>query len=143
MRAMLVIVVSLLLLSCTATPSPFQPTVDQGLAIMKRVTFESPPEDKLRTAQELLAHAEQYERQITASSPSDIRREAQRLRRGERATASILMRDAASDYAKHKRVDNARNLYRSILSTFTDENEAGFRQSAEAALNRLDKEQAE
>lgn len=142
MRAMLVIVVSLLLLSCTATPSPFQPTVDQGLAIMKRVTFESPPEDKLRTAQELLAHAEQYERQITASSPSDIRREAQRLRRGERATASILMRDAASDYAKQQQMDKARDVYRSVLSTFTEEYEASFRESAEASLRGLGGAQA-
>lgn len=142
MRAMLV-AVSALCLSCTGSSGLFQPTVDEGLVIMKRVNFESPPEEKVETARELLAHAERYEKQLTASSSSDIKKEAKRLRGSERATASILMRDAASDYAKHKRVDNARNLYRSILSTFTDENEAGFRQSAEAALNRLDKEQAE
>jgi hypothetical protein len=142
MRAMLVIVVSLLLLSCAGSPSPFQPTTDQGLAIMKRVNFESPPEDKLKTAQELLGHAEQYERQITASSPIDTRSEAQRLRRGERATASILMRDAASDYAKQQQVDKARDVYRSVLSTFTEEYEASFRESAEASLKRLGASQA-
>jgi len=142
MRTVLVIVVNLLLLSCTGTPSPFQPTIDQGLVIMKRVTFEASPEDKLQTAQELLAHAEQYERQITASSPPDIRGEAQQLRRGERATASILMRDAASDYAKLQQVDKARDVYRSVLSTFTEEYEASFRESAEASLRRLGASQA-
>jgi hypothetical protein len=137
MRAMLVVIVSLLFFSCTATPSPFQPTIDESLGIMKGVNFESPPEAKLQTAQELLKHAEQYERQITASSPDDIRREAQRLRRGERATASILMRDAASDYAKQRQLDKARETYRSVLSTFSEEYEASVRQSAEGALKNL------
>jgi hypothetical protein len=109
---------------------------------MKRVNFESPPDSKLQTAQELLAHAEQYERQLTASSASDTRREAQRLRRSERATASILMRDAAADYAKQQQTDKARDLYRRILTTFTGEYEASFRDSAEAALKGLDEGQS-
>ena len=142
MRAMLVIVVSSLLLSCTGSPSPFQPTVDEGLVIMKQVNFESPPEAKLQTAQELLAHAERYVGQVTAASPSETRSEAQRFRRGERTTASILMRDAAADYVKQRQTDKARGLYRSILSTFTEENEMSFRQAAEEALKRLDKGQA-
>ena len=141
MRAMLVGLVSLLLLGCAGSPSPFQPTIDQGLAIMKRVNFESPPDAKLQTAEELLVHAEQYERQLTASSASDTRREAQRLRRGERATASILMRDAAADYAKQNQPDKARDLYRRIRTTFTGEYEASFRESAEAALKTLDEGQ--
>ena len=141
MRAMLVGLLSLLLLGCAESPSPFQPTIDQGLVIMKRVNFESPPDSKLQTAQDLLAHSEQYERQLTASSGSDTKREAQRLRRSERATASILMRDAAADYAKQKQTDKARDLYRRILTTFTGEYEASFRDSAEAALKSLDEGQ--
>jgi hypothetical protein len=141
MHAWLVVVASFLFLGCTGAPSLFQPTIDEGLAIMKRVNFESPPEAKLQTAQELLDHAEQYERQITTSSPSDTRAEAQRLRRGERATASILMRDAASDYARQRQVSKARDTYRSILSTFSEEYEASFRESAEAALHGLDERQ--
>jgi multidrug efflux pump subunit AcrB len=138
---MLVGLVTLLLLSCAGSPSSFQPTIDQGLAIMKQVNFESPPDTKLQTAQELLAHAEQYERQLTASSAPDTRREAQRLRRSERATASILMRDAAADYAKQNQADKARDLYRRILTTFTGDYEASFRESAEAALKALDQGQ--
>ena len=138
MRSTLVMAAGLFLLSCAGTPSPFQPTIDEGLAIMKRVNFESTPEAKLQTAQELLAHAERYERQITEASPSDIRREAQRLRRGERATASILMRDAAADYAGQRQSVKARDTYRSVVSTFSEEYETSFRESAEAALKGLD-----
>jgi hypothetical protein len=141
MHTMLAIVACFLLLSCTGAPSPFQPTIDEGLAIMKRVNFDSPPEAKLQTAQELLAHAEQYERQITASSPIDTRREAERLRRGERTTASILMRDAASDYANRQQPAKARDTYKSILSTFSEDYETSFREGAEAALNDLDNRQ--
>lgn len=138
MRAMPIVVATFFVLGCAGPPNPFQPTIDQGLLIMKSVNFESPPEAKLKTAHELLAHAEQYGREIVASSPSDTRREAERLRRGERATASILMRDAASDYVKQQQPGKARDTYRSILATFTEEYEASFRDGAEAALRGLD-----
>jgi bacterioferritin (cytochrome b1) len=142
MRAMPIIVVTFVILGCAGPPNPFQPTIDQGLVIMKNVNFESSPEAKLQTARELLAHAEQYARQVLASSPSDTRREAERLRRGERATASILMRDAASDYVKQQQPAKARDTYRSILATFTEEYEQSFRDGAEAALRQLEEGQA-
>jgi hypothetical protein len=48
------------------------------------------------------------------------------------------MRDAASDYAKQRQLDKARETYRSVLSTFSEEYEASVRQSAEGALKNLD-----
>ena len=137
MRILVVIVVSLGFGGCMGAPTPLQGTADEGIAIMKRVNFESTPEAKLQTAQDLLAHAEQYDRQITATSSAATKMEAQRFRGSERATAAILMRDAGSDYAKQQRVDKAREVYRSIVMTFTGENEVSFRSGAEAALQRL------
>jgi hypothetical protein len=131
------IAVGLVVAACTGSPSPLKPTADEGLAIMKRVTFESSPEAKLQTAHDLLTHAEQYDRQITASSSTNTKMEAQRFRRSERATAATLMRDAGADYVRQQRTDRARDVYQSIITIFTGENEVSFRRGAEAALQRL------
>jgi hypothetical protein len=131
------IAVGLVVAACTGSSSPLKPTADEGLAIMKRVTFESSPEAKLQTAHDLLTHAEQYDRQVTASSSTNTKMEAQRFRRSERATAAILMRDAGADYVRQQRTDRARDVYQSIITIFTGENEVSFRRGAEAALQRL------
>ncbi|WP_447600223.1 hypothetical protein [Nitrospira sp. Nam80] len=137
MRMFFVIATSLVLIACAGPPTPLKPTADDGLAIMKRVNFESPPEAKLRTAQDLLTHAEEYDRQLTPSSTTETKMEAQRFRRSERATAAILMRDAGADYLRQHETDKAREVYRSIITTFTGENEISFRRGAEAALQRV------
>ena len=137
MRMLFAIAVGLVVAACTGSSSPLKPTADEGLAIMKRVTFESSPEAKLQTAHDLLTHAEQYDRQVTASSSADTKMEAQRFRRSERATAAILMRDAGADYVRQQRTDRARDVYQSIITIFTGENEVSFRRGAEAALQRL------
>jgi hypothetical protein len=137
MRMLFAIAVGLIVAACTGSSSPLKPTADEGLAIMKRVTFESSPEAKLQTAHDLLTHAEQYDRQVTASSSTNTKMEAQRFRRSERATAAILMRDAGADYVRQQRTDRARDVYQSIITIFTGENEVSFRRGAEAALQRL------
>ena len=137
MRMLFAIAVGLVIAACTGSSSPLKPTADEGLAIMKRVTFESSPEAKLQTAHDLLTHAEQYDRQVTASSSTNTKMEAQRFRRSERATAAILMRDAGADYVRQERTDRARDVYQSIITIFTGENEVSFRRGAEAALQRL------
>ena len=137
MRMLFVIATSLVLVGCTGSPTPLKPTADDGLAIMKRVNFESPPEAKLQTAQDLLSHAEEYDRRLTSSSSAETKMEAQRFRRSERATAAILMRDAGADYVRQQQTDKARDVYRSIITIFTGENEVSFRRGAEAALQRL------
>ena len=137
MRLLFVIATSLILVACTGSPTPLKPTADDGLAIMKRVNFDSPPEAKLQTADDLLTHAEEYDRRLTPSSSAETKMEAQRFRGSERATAATLMRDAGADYVRQQQTDKARDVYRSIITTFTEENEVSFRTGAEAALQRL------
>ena len=123
--------------SCAAPPSPLQQTFNEGLAIMNRVNFESPPDAKVQTAKDLLAHTEQYDGLMKTSSSPDSRIEVQGFLRSERATAATLMREAALNYEKQNKVERARELYRTVLTTFTREDEAAIRQSAESELKQL------
>lgn len=136
MRLLMIIAGSLVLWGCSATPSPLEPIANEGLAIMKRVNFESTPDAKLQTAQELVTHASRYE--TLAEDPvTTTSLEAARFRHNERGAAATLMRDAADDYETHRQPDKARDVYHLILKTFTDTREAHIRQSADAELSRL------
>lgn len=128
---------TLSLFSCAAPPSPLQQTFNEGLAIMNRVNFESPPEAKVQAAKDLLAHTEKYDRLMSASSSPDFRIESLGFLRSERDTAATLMREAASNYEKQNQLERARELYRGVLTTFTREDEAAIRLSAETELKRL------
>ena len=141
MYRVLVVVLGLLLSSCTTPQTAAQQTANEGLVLMKRVNFESPPEVKLQTAQDLLAHTARYDPLIQPSTPTDSKIEAQRFKRSEREAAATLMRDAAADYTRQQQVSKARDVYRSILTTFSDEAETRIRQSAETEMNRLDEMQ--
>lgn len=136
MRLIVIIAGSLLLWACTGTPSPLEPIANEGLAIMKRVNFESPPEAKLQTAQELVTHASRYET-LAGDPTTTTSLEAARFRHNERGAAATLMRDAADDYETHRQPEKARDVYQLILRTFTDAREAHIRQSADSELSRL------
>lgn len=131
------LVLTLFLFSCAAPSNPSKQTYDEGLVIMNRVNFESPPEAKVQTAKDLLVHAAQYDQLMSAASSPEMRTEAQGFLRSERATAATLMREAAGNYQAQNQVQRARELYRAVLTTFTREDEAAIRQSAESELNQL------
>ncbi len=137
MQIIVLLALTLSFFSCAPTPSPLKQTYDEGLAIMNRVNFESSPEEKMQTAKDLLAHAEQYDRQMRISSSPGFRMEALEFLRSERATAAALMRDAAANYEKQNHMEKARDSYRAVLTTFTREEEAAIRASAETELKRL------
>ena len=47
------------------------------------------------------------------------------------------MREAAANYEKQNQMEKARESYRAVLATFTREDEAAIRSSAETELKRL------
>lgn len=137
MYIIFLLALSLSFSSCAAPPSPLKQTVDEGLAIMNRVNFESSPEAKVQAARDLLAHTEQYDRLMSTSSSPDFRMEALGFLRSERGTAATLMREAAANYEKQNQMEKARESHRAVLATFTREDEAAIRSSAETELKRL------
>jgi hypothetical protein len=128
----------LVLASCAAEPTPLQLIADEGLGITKRVNFSSSPEAKLQTAQDLLTHAAQYDQLISRSTALEYTAKAQRFQRQEREAAAMLMREAAADYARQKKMAKARDIYQSIVTTFPEEEYRPIRRSAESSLQQLD-----
>jgi hypothetical protein len=133
---MLLLVV--LLAGCAAAPTHLQVMAEEGLQLRKRTHFSSSPEVKLHVAQDLVAHAAQYDQLMNRSTDSAYLLQAHRFQREERESALALMREAAEDYLARQDTVHARSTYHAVVSAFWEEDQRPIRESAESSLALLE-----
>ena len=127
-----------LLAGCAAAPTHLQLLAEEGIQLLRqKIDYSSSPEAKLRTAQELVAHAAKYDQLMNRSTDSAYLVQAHQFQRDEREAALTLMREAAEDYAVRRDTARARSTYESVVSTFWEADQRPIRESAEASLARL------
>lgn len=122
---------------CVTPESPLQQVASEGHHILQTMRPGAGPDEKVRTAHELLLHAQKYEQLIFRSPGPDYTARAVRFQREEKETAAKLLSIAAEEYAQQKAVDRARAVYQVLLDRFDQDNERAIRRNALSALNRL------
>ncbi len=96
-------------------------------------------EGRLRIAQELFQHRRSYEPLIrNPSAPDGDQQTARTLQHSDADTAGSTMHTIAEEYLVNGEIDQARAIYYSILTLFTDEDYASIRHAAESRLQELD-----
>jgi hypothetical protein len=124
---------------CPAEPTTPEQMADEGLAIFRHVNLNAAPEAKLHAAEELLRHADKYNRLMSRSTDIQYTAKAHGFQRHEREAVAVLMRMAAEEYVQRRDMPRAQTVYHSMLETFPDTDDEGpIRRSAMSALNTLE-----
>jgi hypothetical protein len=110
---------------------------DEGRGVIHRGTLAADPDEKVRAAEAILAHADKYDQLINRSTDSRYIVEVQGIQRSEREAAALLLRTAADDYVAQQNVERARAVYHLIVESFGQKEYDPVRQSAGAALTSL------